>query len=167
MKCDRCNRPAVVHQVIISNGKHQEIHLCEIHAAEAGVPNPGKQPINKLMEKISKPTTTTVMPTCPTCGTTLTHIRKSSLFGCPDCYDAFAQATILMIESAQAGAHQHVGRNPKNAPTDNTHRHESKRLVEELDRAVRAEQYERAAKIKAKLAMLAEQTSALDEEKDP
>ncbi|MCP4758243.1 MAG: hypothetical protein GY894_09360 [Planctomycetes bacterium] len=166
MKCDQCNRPAVVHQVIISNGTHREIHLCEIHAAEAGVPNPGKQPINKLMAKVSQPVQTAVMPTCPTCDTTLTHIRKSSLFGCPDCYDAFAQATRLIIESVQGGADQHVGRNPQNIATDNTSRYESKRLVEELDRAVRAEQYERAAKIKAKLAMLAEQRPLEDKSDD-
>ncbi|MDP7069993.1 MAG: UvrB/UvrC motif-containing protein [Phycisphaerales bacterium] len=163
MKCDQCNRPAVVHQVIISNGTHREIHLCEIHATEAGVPNPGKQPINKLMAKIKQPIATSVMPKCPSCGTTLTHIRKSSLFGCPDCYDAFAQATRLLVESVQAGAHQHVGRNPKNIDATTTIRYESRRLVEELDRAVRAEQYERAAKIKAKLAELADPRPTEDE----
>ncbi len=157
MKCDRCDRPAIVHQVIISNGKHTEIHLCEVHAAEAGVPNPGKQPVNKLLAKIATPTTPSAIPSCPGCGATLSEIRKASLLGCPQCYDTFEEAIGIMIESAQAGSTRHVGRAPGGAESVHAMRHESRRLVEELDRAVRAEQYERAAEIKARLSRLSEE----------
>ena len=157
MKCDRCNKPAVVHQVIIKKGAHREIHLCASHAAEAGVPNPGQQPINQLMTKIGKTSTHAAMPACRCCGATLTQIRKDALFGCPRCHDTFGKATAIMIERAQGGATHHVGRGPGGSERDEARRLESRRLLEELDQAVRAEQYERAAEIKAKLAQLADQ----------
>ncbi len=156
MKCDRCNKPAVVHQVIIKNGTHREIHLCASHAAEVGVPNPGQQPINKLMTKIGQPSPQSAMPSCPGCGNTLSQIRKDALFGCPKCYDTFEKAAAIMIERSQGGGTHHVGRGPGGSERDAARRFESRRLVEELDQAVRAEQYERAAEIKAKLAELAE-----------
>ena len=99
MKCDRCNRPAVVHQVVIEGGAHTEKHLCEVHAAEEGVPNPGKAPINQLLAKVVVPTQT--VPSCPDCDITLTEIRRTSLLGCPRCYDTFGEAIEVIIRAAQ------------------------------------------------------------------
>ena len=47
MKCDKCNRPAVVHEVTISSGVKSELHLCEVHAREAGLApgHPGVAPL--------------------------------------------------------------------------------------------------------------------------
>ncbi|MDG1837960.1 MAG: UvrB/UvrC motif-containing protein [Phycisphaerales bacterium] len=164
MKCDQCDRPAIVHQVIISNGTHRETHLCELHAAEAGVPNPSKQPVHQLLAKVAQKPKPTGLATCPGCGATLAKIRKTSLFGCPQCYDIFEEAAGIMIESAQAGATRHVGRVPGGAESDEARRHESRRLVEELDRAVHAEQYERAAELKSRLSQLDNQHPHADRE---
>jgi len=160
MKCDRCNRPAVIHQLIISDGTKREVHLCEAHAAEAGIPNPGKHPVNELLKGLATPVTKSTMPKCKGCGCTLTDVRKSSRFGCPACYDAFGQATEALILSAQGGASQHVGRGPAGTTQAHQAQYESQRLVQELDRAVRAEQYERAAEIKSKIAELAKRKAA-------
>ena len=35
-QCDRCHRPAVVHDVSVSKGVEHELHLCEEHAPKAG-----------------------------------------------------------------------------------------------------------------------------------
>ncbi len=37
IKCDYCDKPAVVHEVTFKNGQKNEVHLCEEHAQEAGV----------------------------------------------------------------------------------------------------------------------------------
>src|SRR5690606_474116 len=42
MKCDLCNRPAVVHEVTVKSGVKKEVHLCEVHAREAGIVMPGQ-----------------------------------------------------------------------------------------------------------------------------
>ena len=154
MKCDRCNKPAVVHQVIIKGDQHREIHLCDLHAKEAGVPNPGNQ-LGKHSPGHSL-TPRSKMPTCPRCGTSFSRIRKDSLFGCPTCYDTFGKGVDIMIERSQGGATHHVGRGPSGSERDVARRFESRRLVEELEQAVRAEQYERAAELKAKLTELAD-----------
>ncbi len=157
MKCDRCNRPAVVHQVVIEGGAHTEKHLCEVHAAEEGVPNPGKAPINQLLAKVVVPTQT--VPSCPDCGITLTEIRRTSLLGCPRCYDTFGEAIEVIIRAAQSGASQHVGRNPGGHPSPERLKHESKKLAEALNHAVLTEQYERAAELKKQLTRLTEDAS--------
>ncbi len=40
LKCDYCDKPAVVHEVTVKNGQKNEVHLCEEHAQEAGVALP-------------------------------------------------------------------------------------------------------------------------------
>ena len=166
MKCDQCDRPAIVHQVIISNGTHRETHLCELHAAEAGVPNPGKQPVHQMLAKVVQKPKPTGLATCSGCGTTLAKIRKTSLFGCPKCYDTFEEGAGIMIESAQAGATRHVGRVPGGTESVEAKRHESRRLVEELDRAVHAEQYERAAELKSRLSQLDDEQPPTEADRD-
>ena len=49
MKCDLCDKEAVVHEVTIKNGKKTEVHLCAEHAQAAGIALPGHQPINELL----------------------------------------------------------------------------------------------------------------------
>lgn len=159
MKCDRCNKPAVVHQVIIKGNQHREIHLCAAHAKEAGVQNPGHPSSGFPQGKIKPghhPGQISRMPTCPACGTSFSRIRKDALFGCSKCHDTFGKGADIMIERSQGGATHHVGRGPCGSERDAARRFESRRLVEELEQAVRAEQYERAAEIKAKLTELAD-----------
>jgi len=165
MKCDRCNRPAIVHQIIISGGKHREVHLCEAHANEAGIPNPGKQPINKMLEKVGSIATPlqATSVSCPQCGATLSKIRQSALMGCPQCYDVFEQLARDMIERAQHGASHHTGRHPGEGPGDRARQHERQRLLQELDQAVRSEQYERAAELKHQLSILEHAPPSTDE----
>ena len=51
MKCDMCDKPAVVHEVILRNGVKQELHLCEKHAAEQGYALPGQPPLEKILQQ--------------------------------------------------------------------------------------------------------------------
>ena len=164
MKCDRCNRPAIVHQIIISGGQHKEVHLCEKHAKEAGLPNPGKQPINKMLEKIGNiavPLKATSVA-CPQCGSPLAQIRQAGLLGCDQCYEVFDQLTHSMVQRAQHGATKHTGREPGQGPGDRARQHERSRLVRALEDAVRSEQYERAAELKHQLADLDHRKPAQD-----
>ena len=91
------------------------------------------------------------MKACATCGRTLTQIRETGLLGCADCYRTFEESLQSLIERAQAGANFHIGRTPR-GERDATARHELRsRLVKELDAAVSAEQYERAAKLRDRI----------------
>lgn len=163
MKCDFCNKPAVVHEVTVRNGVKKEVHLCEDHAAEAGVNMPGEQPINQLLTQfvISQESGKAKQPerrkaarsrrTCSECRMTFDEFRKKGVLGCPHCYEAFDSSLNPLIERTQSGATHHVGKAPKRAGRSIDRQLERRRLIKELDDAVNAEQYERAAKIRDRL----------------
>ncbi len=165
MHCDHCDKPAVVHEVVIKNGATLEVHLCEEHAAARGYPVPTHQPVHQLLTPMAvvgapgKATTKKVVKACPTCGRTFSQIRDTGHLGCADCYTTFEESLQPIIERAQAGANFHVGRSPR-GQLDAAARHQLRsRLVKELDEAVSAEQYERAAKLRDRIVHLKDDDS--------
>lgn len=156
MKCDKCDKQAVVHEVVIQKGVKQEVHLCSEHAAESGyvIQSQVTGPINQLLGqfmvshagKAGQP-----RKTCPSCGLTLGQFRKSGVLGCPDCYEAFEEQLDPIIQRAHAGATHHIGKSPNRAGDAVDRQMELRRLMRELDQAVAAEAYERAAEIRDRL----------------
>ena len=154
-QCDLCDKPAVVHELTVKNGVKKEVHLCEEHAAEAGVAMPTQQPINQLLTHFvmshSSKSGSVAKRSCPTCGITFGQFRQSGTLGCPDCYEAFEKQLAPLIERAQNGATHHRGKTPRRAGTSIDRTHLIRQLTKELDQAVAAEQYERAAKLRDRL----------------
>ncbi len=161
MHCDHCDKPAVVHEVVIKNGTTIEVHLCEEHATQHGYPIPAHQPVAQLLTQFAvvgaasgnpgKSKTTKVVKTCPSCGIAFSHVRQSGVLGCAECYVTFEHELSGLIERAQAGANFHCGKAPRDC-RDSAARHELRgKLAKELDEAVAAEQYERAAKLRDRL----------------
>jgi protein arginine kinase activator len=171
-KCDLCNKPAVVHEVTVKNGIKKEVHLCQEHAAEIGIELPDHQPITQLLTKFT--ISHTVAPgsgsgaagtaeasgasggagerrqprVCAECGLSFTDFRKKGTLGCPSCYEAFEQLLAPLIERAQNGATHHAGKAPRRAGSSLDRQLCIQRLLKELDSAVAAEQYERAAELR-------------------
>ena len=73
-----------------------------------------------------------------------------------DCFKAFDEPLATLIEQAQFGATQHVGRVPNRLHTPTQVELRTRKLLKELDAAVTAEQYERAARIRDELHSLEE-----------
>ena len=159
-KCDHCNKPAVVHEVTVRNGMKKEVHLCEVHAREAGIVMPGQQPINQLLTQFvisqsSKTAATkTVIKACPGCGLTFAQFRQVGRLGCAQCYSAFEAELSHLIERAQGGGSQHCGKAPHRSGASLDRELLIQRLARELDQAVAAEQYERAAQLRDRLTSL-------------
>lgn len=156
-KCDHCDKPAVVHEVVIKNGVTTEVHLCSGHAEALGYEVPAS-PVTALLSKIveqhglarrAKGATT-----CAGCGLTVLEFRQNGNLGCPACYDAFQPDLGTLIARAQAGATHHVGRAPRCSTGGVERGLRRARLVQELEAAVAAEQYERAARIRDRLHQL-------------
>ena len=152
MKCDLCDKPAVVHEVSINNGVKKEVHLCLEHAQAAGLSIPGQQPINQLLKKfvVGQPSSPEAKR-CSGCGSTFSQIRQSNLIGCPECYTTFHEPISTLIEQAQFGSTAHVGRVPNQLHTPTQVELRTRKLLKELDAAVTAEQYERAADLRDRL----------------
>jgi protein arginine kinase activator len=171
MHCDHCDKPAVVHEVLVTkDGATVEVHLCEAHAAARGYPMPagtlgagGHPPVHQMLTSVvvgaagPRPAAKVATKCCPNCGRTITQIRDTGLLGCADCYVAFQSSLESLIERAQAGSNFHVGRAPRGT-LDAPARHALRsRLVRELDEAVLAEQYERAARLRDRIRNLHDQ----------
>jgi len=154
-KCDQCDNPAVVHEVTLKDGVKTEIHLCHEHAQEAGIAMPTHQPINQLLTQFVSSYTSRARKsskkTCSGCGMTFARFRQTGALGCPDCYEAFDDHLTPLIERAQNGATHHRGKTPNRAGASVDRQLLITQLVKELDQAVGAEQYERAAQLRDKL----------------
>jgi len=160
MKCDHCDSPAVVHEVLIRNGKTAEVHLCAEHALAAGLAVPATQPVAEVLLHIAKSKEGDVArararASCTGCGVSFAEFRKTGTLGCPACYDSFQPMLGQVIERAQAGGTAHVGRAPKAAAELELRKARREKLVRELESAVTAEQYERAARLRDELAAIA------------
>lgn len=155
-KCDRCDQQATVHLIEIKAGQKVEKHLCERHAVEEGVAvKMDPAPLNDLLEKfvlkhagaVSEPAELA----CEYCGTTYDEFRRTGLLGCPECYQTFETALSPLLERAHEGASRHIGKVPSRAGIDELRQQRLRQLRRELEEAVAAEQYERAARLRDQL----------------
>jgi protein arginine kinase activator len=161
--CDHCDKAALVHEVVIRNGKRREVHLCEDHAKEAGYVIPSGEPLNALLSQviaavppIAKAARATPQPACAACGLAFHVFRQTGVLGCAACYEAFGATLGSLIEKAQAGAVHHVGKTPRRGGGAIDLLMLRQRLERELHEAVAAEQYERAAKLRDRIRGLSE-----------
>jgi protein arginine kinase activator len=157
MKCDNCNKQATVHLTEIKSGKKIEKHLCEQCAAQnEGLPVKSHMPINELL-------TNFVMAhsglqqreagssACETCGITWAEFRQSGLLGCAQDYQQFEKDLAPLLHRAHEGGTHHIGKVParrggSGVPMKRTV--DLAKLRKELQKAVEAEDYERAAKLR-------------------
>lgn len=180
-RCDRCEREATVHETLIVNGKQVEKHLCEACAREEGIAIPAPPSINDVIKQFivsqaaatpppggqpaagatapGAPAGTARAPACASCGLTFAEFRHSGLLGCPECYRVFESMLGPLLERAHEGGTHHVGKAPRRA-ADATDRGRSiAALRKQLQDAIAAEQYERAAKLRDQLLRVEESGS--------
>lgn len=157
MKCDNCNRPATVHMTEVRNGKHVEQNLCEQCAAkQQGIVGKPHMPINELLTKFvmahsGVPSEQQIVQ-CDQCGITWAEFRQNGLLGCASDYDHFESDLAPLIQRAHEGATHHIGKTPAGRSSElATSRRPTAdvvRLRKELQRAVEAEDYEKAASLR-------------------
>lgn len=161
MRCEICqNREATIHLTEITDGVRSEMHLCENCAHEQGIAVKSHIPINELLSSLLS-----VQPSddevsgfsqqetpCPHCGFTLEQFREKALLGCPYDYDIFAKSLLPLIKKAHDGRTSHCGKVPSKVPKDSRKQIKLADLRRRLDQAVQNEDYERAAKLRDKIA---------------
>ena len=155
MKCEKCGKQATVHLTEIKSGKKIEKHLCEQCAANSeGLPVKAHTPINELLTSFvlahsgmqKEPGSA-----CPQCGMTWTEFRQSGLLGCEHDYAQFEKDLNPLLQKAHEGATHHLGKVPTRRGSTGV---PTRRVVDvaklrkELTKAVEAEDYERAAKLR-------------------
>lgn len=168
MLCQNCQKnEAKVHVTDLSaaavdgeaNSSYQEQHFCDVCAQSMDLPTmaaPKKstQEIWKLLQMAAQQTRNKKPgPACPDCGMTLDEFRKKGRLGCAKDYTVF-KAHILEILERVHGARKHVGRVPGGEAPALDGRNRLVALRKELEDAIRAEAYERAAHLRDEIKAL-------------
>jgi len=165
MLCDECKRnPASVHLVSIVNGEKKERHLCQECARKLGTDSFMTFSWGDVFPTAFGFAQPDESVRCPVCGTTLDDVTRTGLLGCAACYTSLRDGIMPIIGRVQNRS-RHSGRVPVGyeamkldkpleenpEPEDNS---PEGRLRAELAEAVAAEEYEKAAVIRAKLRVM-------------
>jgi len=165
MKCQKCAKPATFHITdIVEKGKHQEFHFCDEHARQHLAPPeeaPESPPIGEFAKGLigapgTSPSASLREPSaadkqaCPVCQITFLEFRNTGRLGCPYDYEVFRDELMPLLESIH-GETRHSGKVPKRAPRNTQQQTTLIQLRNELKRAVAAEDYEAAARLRDKI----------------
>ena len=91
--------------------------------------------------------------TCPECSLTFEEFKKSGLFGCDTCHEAFGSHIANLLKQIH-GLAKHEGKSPQALPDEFDVKKELKELQSKLKRSVELEEYERAAEIRDRISSL-------------
>ncbi len=156
MLCNNCgDNEAEVHLTQIVDNEMTTVHLCPACAADKGLETSatGKNlPLSDFLAQMGKSLVeedeTAPTAPCSFCGTTVADFKKSGRLGCPHCYSAY-ESQLRAILRRIHGSTQHLGKvyvPPASEEADKNARLAG--LRRKLQRAVEAEDFERAAVIR-------------------
>lgn len=152
MLCDSCKQnEAIVHRIVVINGQKHERHLCS-ECAEAAGSIAFKLPSFAELMNVSFKSAEKEEEAACACGMTLSRFKEGGLLGCPHCYETFREALMPVIERSQGGRRQHMGTRP--ALEDSPAQSELEKRREELCKAIEAEDYEQAARLRDEIRAL-------------
>jgi len=154
MLCEKCQtQQASVFLTQIVAGKMQKIDLCERCAKALGVTHNAGFSLQELLLKSTalpadEPRAAEVdQDQCPACGCTLAEVRKQGRLGCPDCYATFHSFLQEAVQTMQK-APRHVGKVPACARVQADAAARRQSLEAAILEAVKAEDYEQAARLR-------------------
>ena len=135
------------------------VHLCEDHAREffeSGDSVPATKALSDLLskqlqlEQAVKEIAAIDKKKCPMCGITFSEFRKGGRLGCPYDYVVFEEDLVPLLLNIH-GSHEHTGKVPVHGGGNPERQFRLKRLRQELQRAVEAEDYEKAGKVRDRI----------------
>lgn len=168
MLCQNCGKnEANFKYTQIINGVKKELTLCSECARKLGVDSIDI-PINftsflgdffnDYAESSLLPSFSTNDVKCKTCNMTYNDFINTGMFGCSDCYDVFSNPIDSLLKNLH-GTSKHIGRGIKNAKVAQIEKenkvepikNEKDELQKQLDKAIKEERYEDAAKLRDKI----------------
>lgn len=175
MLCDECGKnKATVHLTEIVNDQITKLNLCESCAKERGTEVEQHFGIADLLSALSdveqqqapaaggtagaaSPASITKQK-CASCGLSYDDFKKIGRLGCSDCYVAFKVGLAQLLKRIH-GATQHIGKSPhpesvKEQKAVTRVQEELSEAQEELNKAVKKEEFEVAAALRDKIKFL-------------
>ena len=174
--CQNCGKNEVTFKYTqVINGVKKEMNLCDKCARELGLKDMNfSMPINfsSFLSDFFNDYSDSLLPSfmgtqtlqCKSCGNTFDDFVNRGEFGCSSCYDLFEDRITPILRNLQ-GATRHIGRGYKEitpstgekAPIKKeSKKEESKleKLQKDLQKAIKDERYEDAAKIRDEIKQL-------------
>jgi protein arginine kinase activator len=151
VQCDSCSKPATVHLTDIVDGHKKEVHLCESCAEKRQLLQNEELNLAMILQSVlgqhvDPVTDELARLACPACGIKYMEFRAEGRLGCPHDYDVFQAGLKPLLERIHR-AEQHKGKRPRRAPAA-AGLAELVLLRQDLRRAVEAEAYEEAARLR-------------------
>ena len=169
MLCDECGKnKATVHLTEIVNDLITKLNLCESCAKQKGAEAEQHFGIADLLSALSdvdapqQPAVAGgVAPSknkCAKCGLTYEDFKKVGRLGCGECYKAFRTSLVPLLKRIH-GSNQHIGKSPTaqsmdDLKTNNKRQEELDQAKQDLQKAVRGEEFEEAAALRDKIKFL-------------
>ena len=154
MLCQNCGKnPANTHVRHTVNGHTEEKMLCEQCAAKLGYNDLSFLTgglLGTLLHTDLSGHTADAALRCPECGISFEEIARSGRVGCARCYREFAGRLTPSIEKIH-GRTVHKGKRPAHAPKKAESRPPVEQWKEELQQAVAAQEFEKAAALRDKI----------------
>jgi protein arginine kinase activator len=154
MICESCKeRNATVHLTQVVDGAVKKVHLCEECALKTGMNIHAPVSISDILLGLglaNPPEGGGVERTCPRCGMSRADFKKTGRFGCPECYEAFAEELPPLISNMHRGE-QHIGKVPASESVRVVATTELNALQKELNKAVAEERFEDAARCRDRI----------------
>lgn len=168
MLCQQCQkRPATVHFTKIVNNHKTELYLCEECANQKGdfkvfVPFSINDLLTSFLDmgKAAVPVENQGLIRCKSCGMDFMQFRKLGRLGCQDCYRYFADELTSVIKRVQ-GSLKHNGKVPRRAGVGLRLERQIQQLKAQLQKAIEAEAFEEAAKLRDQIRELEKQLGQL------
>jgi protein arginine kinase activator len=161
MKCQKCAKLATFHITDIERGKPREYHFCDEHARQHLTPTEEapeqSSPMSELAKKLSvsgqgaaREPSAADRQSCPICQISFLEFRNSGRLGCPYDYEVFRDELMPLLENIHDET-RHSGKVPKRAPRNSQTQTTLIQLRNDLKRAIAAEDYETAARVRDKI----------------
>ena len=166
MQCELCKEhEATVHLTQVVGSEVKKVNLCEACAAKSGLDIKGTISITDLLMGLSGGAALAVgggkapraspenERACPRCHMRRADFRKTGRLGCADCYETFVEELAPMLHNMHR-AHQHTGKIPARESKLVQSTAEAAALQKALETAIAAEQFEEAARLRDRIAVL-------------
>ena len=167
--CDNCkSKPAEVFYSQIAEGKLHKVNLCKGCSKEKGVEDPTGFALGELLlgmgenKQVGPGPKALPAPAaggssgrdepdpahrCPACGFTQADFKKTGRLGCSECYPTFADSLAALLKAMHKGT-AHTGKVPARVRRQRQLSTRVSTLRQDLERAVRDENYEGAANLR-------------------
>lgn len=164
-RCDLCReQTATVHYTEVEGAEVTKLFICSDCAQARGWIDEPPKAILALQDLLSP--AKVALPVeeahseahCSVCGLTYAGFKRQGRLGCPSCYVAFEGLLLPLLRRIHAGV-KHQGKAPRAFATKIEMRQRAEDLRRQLDRSVRAEDYERAARLRDELRDLEKEQS--------